>query len=52
MILKATNTVQSLLQERRALIKEYMAEKGAVARAMLQYEIESIDRALLNRGYR
>lgn len=39
-------TAQDLLAERRALVQEQRRERDATARAMLQFEINSIDSLL------
>lgn len=41
-------SAQQLLAERRAAVADLTRERNPVPRALLQYEIESIDRELAN----
>ena len=39
-------TAQDILAERRSVIREQMRERDATARAILQYQIDTLDREL------
>lgn len=46
----AKRTEQDLLAERRATVNEYRREPDQIARAILWYRVDEIDREIARRG--
>ena len=42
-------TIQELLAERRATVKEQMHERDLITRAVLQYQIDELEREIVAR---